>query len=161
DQLAEPARDLPAEDDATAGVVAFPGITQQAADDVDLAALGVELEGQDRFAGALAAVLQVDIPALQRPRLPTLAARQQPAAEDLPRARFRRRVAAGQAERGRGEEVPGSQHLPRGGADLLGRHAHEASTSMTLRRISRFQSAWWTGQPCTVQPSSRMVLGRL
>src|SRR5436309_3361093 len=32
------------------------------------------------------------------------------------------------------------------------------SSSITLRRISRFQSSVWTGQPCTVMPSSRTVL---
>src|SRR5262249_53148612 len=35
------------------------------------------------------------------------------------------------------------------------------STSTTLRKISRFQSYWWTGQPCTVQPFSRTTRGWL
>ena len=39
--------------------------------------------------------------------------------------------------------------------------AHDMSVSKVLRRISRFQSAWWTGQPWTVQPSSQRTLGRL
>src|SRR4051794_12026222 len=38
---------------------------------------------------------------------------------------------------------------------------HADSISTTLRRISRFQSGWWTGQPWTVQPPSRRTVGRL